>query len=58
LNVECAAVSHEDGPNFAEAWMFAVERAPVQAMHIAPEIEAFCWRAPASTAVKPFHGDI
>jgi hypothetical protein len=38
--VECATVSHEDGPNFAEAWMFAVERASVQALHIAPEIEA------------------
>jgi hypothetical protein len=38
--VECATVSHEDGPNFAEAWMFAVKRASVQALHIALEIEA------------------
>ena len=38
--MECATVSHEDGPNFAEAWMFAVERASVQALHITPEIEA------------------
>jgi hypothetical protein len=51
LNVECATVSHEGGPNFAEAWMFAVERAPVQALHMAPEIEASAGGLHGSEAV-------
>lgn len=54
LNVECAIVSHEGGPDFAEALMlFTVERAPVQALHIlvAPEIEASAGGLHGSEAV-------
>ncbi len=54
LNVECATISHEGGPNFTEALMFAVEGAPVQALHIptcSSEIEASAGGLHGSEAV-------